>query len=286
MLIAVDIGNTNIVIGFMDPLPSDQVDSAHPLSRRHVADTYRMTTTQTSTSDEYGIALLQFLALSSYKPSDVEGVIIASVVPQVMHSFRSAIIKVVGTTPMIVSPGVKTGINVKLDDPKSLGSDCLCDCVAAYYLYNSPSLVVDMGTATTYNIVDSGGTIATGLISAGLQTSARALAGGTAQLPQVEIRRPGTITATNTIDAIQSGLYYSFLGGLQMIINQSRKEFSPDLTVIATGGLGRVVEADAKDLDLIDVYDPDLIFKGMDIIYNRTTSSKNRGHKKASHASR
>ncbi len=252
MLVAVDIGNTNIVIGFMD---GDAIT--------HI---YRLTTSNVRTSDEYGMSLLQFLSLSGYSRSDVEDVIVCSVVPSVMHSFRGSIEKFLGTSPMIIGPGIKTGLAVRLDDPKSLGADCLADCVAAYNLYSSPCLVIDMGTATTFNYVDEKGAITLGIIQTGLQTAARALAGNTAQLPEVEIAAPSTIMSKNTNSAIQTGLYYGFLGGIEKLITQCRKEIGTDFSVIATGGFGRVIE---HDTDLIDVYDPDLIFKGMKIIYEK-----------------
>ncbi|WP_418968928.1 type III pantothenate kinase [Alloscardovia omnicolens] len=252
MLIAVDIGNTNIVLGFMQG--SD------------ITHIYRLTTSNVRTSDEYGIHLLQFLSLSGYKREDVDDVIVCSVVPSVMHSFRGSIEKFLGKTPLVVGPGVKTGMAVRIDDPKSLGADCLVDCVAAYNLYGSPSLVIDMGTATTFNYIDKSGSITMGVIQTGLQTSARALAGHTAQLPEVEITAPRTVLAKNTFSAIQTGLYYGFLGGIERLIQQCRTEIGEDFTVVATGGLGRVIE---HDCTMIDVYDPDLIFKGLKIIYDK-----------------
>lgn len=252
MLIAVDIGNTNIVIGFMN-----DDDITH---------TYRLTTANVRTSDEYGVALLQFLHLGGYKVSDVEDVIVCSVVPSVMHSFRGSIEKFLGKTPIIIGPGIKTGVAVRIDEPKTLGADCLVDCVAAYNLYGGPCLVIDMGTATTFNYVDAQGAITLGIIQAGLQTSARALSRNTAQLPEVEIVAPPSIQAKNTFNAIQVGLYYGFLGGIEHIIAQCRTELGADFKVVATGGFGRVIE---HDTSMIDVYDPDLIFKGMRIIYEK-----------------
>ncbi|WP_018143164.1 type III pantothenate kinase [Alloscardovia criceti] len=252
MLIAVDIGNTNIVLGFMQDA--------------QITHMYRLTTSNVRTSDEYGIHLLQFLSLSGYTVEDVEDVIVCSVVPSVMHSFKSSIEKFLNKSPLVVGPGMKTGVAVRIDDPKSLGADCLVDCVAAYHLYSSPCLVIDMGTATTYNYVDAKGGITMGVVQTGLQTSAKALAGNTAQLPEVEIERPTTVMAKNTITAIQTGLYYGFLGGIERFVEQFRKELGTDFKVIATGGLGHVIE---NDTDCIDVYDPHLIFKGLQIIYDK-----------------
>ncbi|MFD0705404.1 type III pantothenate kinase [Alloscardovia venturai] len=254
MLIAVDIGNTNIVLGFMD--------------NRTITHTYRMATSSVRTSDEYGVSLLQFLQLSGYKITDVDDVIVCSVVPSVMHSFRSGVEKFLCKSPIIVGPGVKTGMAVRIDEPKSLGTDCLVDCVAAHALYGAPCLVIDMGTATTFNYVDKNRAIIMGIIQAGLQTAARALSGNTAQLPEVEIVAPTSILAKNTLSAIQTGLYYGFLGGIERVIRQCRAEFDEDFTVVATGGFGQVIHSDSE---LIDVYDPDLIFKGLHIIYEKNT---------------
>lgn len=252
MLLAVDIGNTNIVLGFLEG--------------ERIVGTYRITTKADHTSDEYGLMITEFLRMSGYSPQDVEDVIVASVVPKVMHSFRASIVKFLDIDPMVVGPGVKSGMNIRIDDPKSLGADCLADCAGAYYVYGGPALVADFGTVTTFNYVDARGTITCGLISPGLRTAAAALWTGTAQLPEVEITRPDSILATGTKTAMQAGLYYNFLGGIERTIMQFREEIREDFQVIATGGLGRVF---MDDTDLIDVYDPDLIFKGMAKIHAR-----------------
>ena len=252
MLVAVDIGNTNIVLGFLD---GDTI-----------AGTYRITTKANHTSDEYGLFLTEFLRMSGFQPSDVDDVIICSVVPKVMHSFRSSIVKFLDIDPMVVGPGVKTGMNIRLDDPKTLGSDCIADCAGAYHTYGGPVLVADFGTATTFNYVDSSGTIRSGFITTGIRTGAEALWGQTAQLPEVEITQPQSILATNTRTAMQAGLYYTFLGGIERTIQQFRKEIDEPFQVVATGGLSRIFK---NNTDMIDVYDSDLIFKGMAYIYSR-----------------
>lgn len=252
MLVAVDIGNTNIVLGFLD---GDAI-----------AGTYRITTKANHTSDEYGLFLTEFLRMSGFQPSDVDDVIICSVVPKVMHSFRSSIVKFLDIDPMVVGPGIKTGMNVRVDDPKSLGADILADCAGAYYEYGGPVLVADFGTATTFNYVDGSGTIRSGFITTGIRTGAEALWGQTAQLPEVEITQPQSILATNTRTAMQAGLYYTFLGGIERTIQQFRKEIDEPFQVVATGGLSRIFK---NDTDMIDVYDSDLIFKGMAYIYSR-----------------
>ena len=151
MLVAVDIGNTNIVLGFLD---GDAI-----------AGTYRITTKANHTSDEYGLFLTEFLRMSGFQPSDVDDVIICSVVPKVMHSFRSSIVKFLDIDPMVVGPGIKTGMNVRVDDPKSLGADILADCAGAYYEYGGPVLVADFGTATTFTHVSDKGVVDSGVIT-------------------------------------------------------------------------------------------------------------------------
>ena len=173
MLVAVDIGNTNIVLGFLD---GDTI-----------AGTYRITTKANHTSDEYGLFLTEFLRMSGFQPSDVDDVIICSVVPKVMHSFRSSIVKFLDIDPMVVGPGIKTGMNVRVDDPKSLGADILADCAGAYYEYGGPVLVADFGTATTFTHVSDKGVVDSGVITTGIRAGVAALWGDTAQLPEVEI---------------------------------------------------------------------------------------------------
>ena len=205
MLLAVDIGNTNIVLGFLE--------------NGKIVGTYRMTTKANHTSDEYGIMITQFLNLSGFSVNDVEDVVVASVVPKVMHSFRASIVKFLQIDPMIVGPGVKTGVNIRIDEPRSLGADCLADCVGAFYEYGGPVLVIDFGTATTYNYVDKSGAITCGLICTGISAAAAALWDNTAQLPEVEISRPKSVLTKSTRPAMQAGLYYSFLGGIERLSN-------------------------------------------------------------------
>lgn len=246
MFMAVDIGNTNIVLGF--------------LQGTRTIGTYRITTKAAHTSDEYGLMITHFLSLHGLSESDVEQVVIASVVPQVMHSFTASIMKFLHITPLIVGPGIKTGINVRIDEPRTLGADCLADCAGAYYCHTAPALVADFGTATTFNYITARGEITCGLIAPGIQTSAASLWQGTAQLPEIELVQPTSIIATNTAHAMQAGIFYNALGGIERIIEQFKREIQEDFTVIATGGLGRMV---AQSTNLIDVYDPDLMFKGM-----------------------
>lgn len=238
LLMAVDIGNTNVVIGFIDD--------------GRIAGTYRITTKANHTSDEYGLMIAQFLGLSGYGPHDVDDAIISSVVPKVMHSFRASIVKFLGIDPTIVGPGVKTGLNIRMDNPQNMGADCIADCAGAYYEYGGPILVADFGTATTFNYVTGDAAVISGLIAHRHTNRGGRVVGGTAQLPEVEITRPKSILAKSTKPAMQAGLYYNFLGGIRRTIAQFHKEIDEDFRVVATGGLSRVF---ADDTNMIDIYD-------------------------------
>ena len=247
MLVTVDIGNTNITIGIFD--------------KEDLIGTYRLTTKVRRTSDEYGFMLKNFLDRSNVHEKQID-----SVVPKVMHSFTNGIKKFVGIEPLIVGPGIKSGISVQLENPRNVGSDRIADCAGAFSEYGGPILVADFGTATTYDYVDENGCFKAGAIGVGIETGANALWGQTAQLPEIEIKRPKTILARNTQTEMQAGVFYQFLGGVEYTIAQFKKEVGKDMKVIATGGLGRIVCNYTKS---IDVYDPNLIFKGLKVIYEK-----------------
>ena len=257
MLIAIDIGNTNITIGIFD-------------GDTFVAN-YRMTTKVRRTSDEYGFMLKTFLDTSNVSMTDVEDFIVSSVVPKVMHSFVNGIKKFYNIEPIIVGPGIKTGISVQLENPKSVGADRIADAAGAYLVYGGPVLIVDFGTATTYDYVDENGCFKAGAISVGIETGANALWGQTAQLPEIEIKQPKTIMAKNTKTEMQAGIFYQYLGGVEYTIKQFRKELKTDFKVVATGGLGAVVCPYTK---MIDIYDRQLIFKGLKAIYEKNKESE------------
>ena len=252
MLVTVDIGNTNITIGIFD--------------KEDLIGTYRLTTKVRRTSDEYGFMLKNFLDRSNVHEKQIEAVIVSSVVPKVMHSFTNGIKKFVGIEPLIVGPGIKSGISVQLETPRNVGADRIADCAGAFSEYGGPILVADFGTATTYDYVDENGCFKAGAIGVGIETGANALWGQTAQLPEIEIKRPKTILARNTQTEMQAGVFYQFLGGVEYTIAQFKKEVGKDMKVIATGGLGRIVCSYTKS---IDVYDPNLIFKGLKVIYEK-----------------
>ena len=253
MLFAIDVGNTNITVGLFD-------DST-------LINTFRMTTGIARTSDEYGMFLCDWLNIRKMRIEDIDAVIIASVVPNVMHSLTSGIIKYFHINPIIVAPGIKTGINVMIPNPKALGADRLVDAVAAYELYGGPVIVVDFGTATTHDLVLKDGSFHSGVTSPGIRLAASALWSGAAKLPEIEIRKPNSILAKDTVSSMQAGIFYGYIGQTEYIIKQMKKESGlPDIKVVATGGLGKLI---SENTDAIDVYDPNLTLQGLRLIYEK-----------------
>ena len=253
MLLAIDIGNTDFTIGIFQ--------------EKKLCDTFRMRTKINRTSDEYGVFILNTLQYKGYEAKDVEDVIISSVVPAVMHSFNSAIIKYFGINPIIVEPGTKTGIRVVTENPRQIGADRIVDAAAAYELYGGPVLVLDFGTATTYDLVDKNGAFVSGVTAPGIRISAKALWEDAAKLPEIEIRKPESILAKETISSMQAGLVYGQIGQTEYIVkNMIREADMGEVKVVATGGLGRII---ANETDVIDVYDPNLTLKGMNLIYKK-----------------
>lgn len=252
MLLVMDIGNTNITIGLYD--------------KKRLVGTYRLTTWFKRTSDEYGFMITHFLNNEHVKIEEIDDVIVASVVPKIMHSFTNSIRKYIKKEPIIVGPGIKTGISIKYDNPKEVGADRIVDAVGAHYTYGGNILVIDFGTATTFEYINAKGEYLGGCITPGIEISAQALSSNTAKLPEIEIKPTASIIGTNTISSMQSGIFYGYLGLTEYIINQFKKEVGKDIKVIATGGLGRIIQ---EHTDYIDVYDPELTFKGLRIIYEK-----------------
>ena len=252
MLFAIDVGNTNITIGLFDG--------------KKLVNKFRMITQTSRTSDEYGVFLRQWLDINSPE-AKIESVVVSSVVPNIMHSLTSGIIKYFNVTPVIVAPGIKTGINVSIPNPKELGADRLVDAVAAYEIYGGPIIVIDFGTATTHDLVLGDGTFYAGVTSPGIRLAANALWRGTAKLPEVEIKKVDTILGRDTVSSMQAGIYFGYIGQTEYIIKKLKKDSNlPDIKVVATGGLGKLI---SEATDQIDVYDPELTLHGLRIIYDK-----------------
>ncbi|WP_029231221.1 type III pantothenate kinase [Butyrivibrio sp. VCB2006] len=258
MILVVDVGNTNITYGVFK---GDKL-----------VGSFRMTTGAIRTSDEYGIELLALMNINNVDKDKIEGVMIASVVPKVMHALVNAIIKYLGKKPYIVGPGIKTGIKIALDNPREVGPDLIVDAVAGYEIYGGPVLVVDFGTATTYIMINEKGEFFTGVVCPGIRISAKALWQDTAKLPEIEIKNPGSILAKETISSMQAGLIYGQVGQTEYIVDKMKTESGlKNAKVIATGGLGRLIADETKE---IDVYDPTLTLRGLQILYEKNRRSK------------
>ncbi len=258
MLLTVDVGNTNISLGIMD---GDEL-----IGR------YRLMTKTVRTSDEYGLFILNFLQQSKTNPEEISGIIISSVVPKLMYSLTSAIIKYIHKKPVIIDHTVDSGITVITEAKSAVGADRIVNTSWAWNTYHSSAIIVDFGTATTFDYVNKQGEFRYTVIVPGLETALHALTSQTAKLPEIEIRKPASVLGTNTVEGMQAGAVYGYIGSVEYIINQMKKELQdPDCRVIATGGLGKVI---ANETDAIDDYDPDIAYKGMKMIYDRLEAKK------------
>ena len=253
MILVIDVGNTNLTIGVYD---KDVLQA-----------TFRMMTKTPRTSDEYGVMLSTLLTNKGILTQEIEGCIVASVVPDVMHSLTGGILRYVGVKPLIVGPGVKTGIKIITENPRAIGADRIVDAVAAYEKYGGPVLVIDFGTATTYDLVTKEGHFAAGITAPGIRISSEALWSQAAKLPKIEIEKPKSILAQETITSMQAGLVYGQIGQTEYIIRKVREESGlDDMKVVATGGLGRLI---SEETDTIDVYDSVLTLDGLRMIYEK-----------------
>ena len=255
MFYAIDVGNTNIKVGIFDG--------------KKLLTTFRMNSRMAHTTDEYGLMLRQIPKLQGFNVESIEGAIVSSVVPKVMESLINAIVKYFGVKPIIVGPGIKTGIKLTSSNPKEVGSDRIVDVVSGYEKYGGPLLVIDFGTATTYNLVTEDGSFAIGVTAPGVKISAKALWEDAAKLPEIEIKKPNSILATETVTSMQAGLIYGQIGATKYIIEQVKKEMGYDsLKVVATGGMGAVI---SPEVDEIDYYDINLTIDGLRILYEKNT---------------
>ena len=254
MLVTIDVGNTNITMGvFQDEF---------------LQGMFRMTTKQSRTSDEYGFTICGILEHRGIDPKNIDAVIIASVVPDIMHSLTSGIIKYLDATPVIVSHETPSGIRVNTDQPSRTGADRIVNAVAGYAIAKGPVIVVDFGTATTYDLIGPDGTLDACIIAPGIETAGRSLWGGAAMLPAIQIRKPESILAKETVSGMQGVLVYGAVGQTEYIVKKMKEESGySDAYVIATGGLGKII---ARETDCIDLYDPRLTLNGLRMIYDRT----------------
>jgi len=255
MFYTVDVGNTNIKVGVFEG--------------KKLLCTFRINSHIAHTTDEYGMMLKSMPNFQGIKVDKIDGAIISSVVPKVMESLRNAFVKYFDVKPIIVGPGIKTGIKLTSSNPKEIGSDRLVDVVSGYEKYGGPLLVIDFGTATTYNLVTEDGTFSVGITAPGVKISAKALWEDAAKLPEIEIKKPASILATETVSSMQAGLVYGQIGATKYIINQVMKEAGYDkLNVVATSGMGSII---APEVEEITHYDINLTIDGLRILYEKNT---------------
>ena len=257
MLLVIDVGNTNMTLG--------------AYQGEELKATFRLTTKTPRTSDEYGIIITQLLQNNGIEAKSLEGSIVASVVPDVMHALNGALVRYTGTKAMNVGPGIKTGLSITTENPRAIGADRIVDAVAAYEKYGGPVLVLDFGTATTYDLITAAGEFVAGITAPGIRISAEALWTKAAKLPNIEIKKPKSILAQETISSMQAGLLYGQIGQTEYIIRKVKEESGiNDLKVVATGGLGRLISDETTS---IDVYDSFLTLDGLRILYYKNVKN-------------
>lgn len=252
MILALDMGNTNIVIGCIDD--------------EKIHFTERISTDINKTELEYAVLIKTVLELHSIDAASITGCIISSVIPVLTHVVKSALRKLIKHNPMVVGAGLKTGLNIKIDDPSTLGADLAVSSVAALNEYGAPNIVIDMGTATTITVVDSEGSYIGGIIFPGVKLSLESLVSGTSLLPRISFSTPKKVIGTNTTDAMKSGIIYGEACRIDGMIERFEKELGQKTKVIATGGMaGVIIPHCSRDITL----DPDLLLKGLKIIYDK-----------------
>ncbi len=252
MLLAIDIGNTNITLGLF----CDEV----------LKLTARLSTDPRKTADEYAIDIKDVLALHGEEVSEVEDCIISSVVPAVGASVSAAVALLCDTVPLMLGPGVKTGLNIKIDNPAQLGADLAAGAVGALHEYTMPCIIIDMGTATTLSVLDQNGAFLGGSIGPGVRMTMRALAEGTAALPAIGVTSPKSVIGKNTVDCMQSGIVLGAAAMLDGLIDRIEEELGETATVVATGGLSKEIITFCKN-DII--YNENLLLEGLRLIYEK-----------------
>ncbi|MEH7463465.1 type III pantothenate kinase [Bacillus thuringiensis] len=255
MIFVLDVGNTNAVLGVFE--------------NGKLLQHWRMETDRHKTEDEYGMLVKQLLEHEGINFHDIKGIIISSVVPPIMFALERMCEKYFKIKPLVVGPGIKTGLNIKYENPREVGADRIVNAVAGIQLYGSPLIIVDFGTATTYCYINENKHYMGGVITPGIMISAEALYSRAAKLPRIEITRPSSVIGKNTVSAMQAGILYGYVGQVEGIVKRMKEEAKQEPTVIATGGLAKLIAEESK---VIDIVDPFLTLKGLYMLYERNAN--------------
>lgn len=254
LVLVIDVGNTNITFGVY--------------KEEHLREYWRISTVRNKTADEYGMLFKLLLENFNIKYSDIDGVIISSVVPPLISTLDIMVKKYIKQNPIIVEPGIKTGIKINLENPKEVGADRVVNAIAAIEIYGPPLVVVDFGTATSFDYIDEDGIYQGGAIAPGISISTEALFKRAAKLPRIDLMKPDSVIGKNTINAMQSGIIFGFAGQVDAIVERMIALSSKKLNVIATGGLAELIASESKTINVVN---PFLTLEGLKKIYDRNS---------------
>jgi type III pantothenate kinase len=254
VILVVDVGNTNIVLGIYEG--------------RTLLHHWRISTNRSATFDEYGMLVFNLFQHAEISIKEIEAVIISSVVPPLMSVLESLCNKYLNQSPLVVGPGLKTGLNIRYENPREVGADRIVNAVAAIELYGPPLIIVDFGTATTFDYIDEKGQYIGGAIAPGIGISTEALYQRAAKLPRIELIKPKSTVGRNTITSMQAGIIYGFAGQVDGIVGRMQEEYKSQAKVIATGGLAELISSESKSIEVVN---PLLTLQGLQMIYERNT---------------